>query len=127
MMNQNIILKPDDAIDLQLHTVNSDGDWTPEALIDHLIAEGFALAAITDHDRVDTIEEVQAIGRSKGLPIVAAMEMSTLWRGDAVDILCYGVDPHNADLQALATEVARRQLENTQMVYQKLQQQGYLA
>jgi hypothetical protein len=42
------------AIDLQLHTTYSDGDWTDEQLLDYLISERFSLAAVTDHDRVDT-------------------------------------------------------------------------
>ncbi len=47
-------LTSNSVIDLQLHTTYSDGNWTDEQLLDYLIAERFSLAAITDHDRVDT-------------------------------------------------------------------------
>ena len=44
-----LVLAPDAALDLQLHTTFSDGTWTPEHLIDYLVREQFGLVAITDH------------------------------------------------------------------------------
>jgi len=58
----------DAAIDLQLQTVYSDGTWTLEQLIDHLRAEQFALAAITDRDRVDMLISLQKLAREKDFP-----------------------------------------------------------
>jgi hypothetical protein len=34
-----LVLAPDAAIDLQVHTHYSDGVWTPEQLMDHLVGE----------------------------------------------------------------------------------------
>jgi 3',5'-nucleoside bisphosphate phosphatase len=119
-LTQRLVLNPDAAIDLQLHTVNSDGKWTPEALIDHLVQEQFALVAITDHDRVDTVAEVQRLGAQKGLPILSAVEMTTIWHEEMTDILCYGFDPDHNELNDLAQDVAHRQSQNTQVIYQIL-------
>jgi histidinol phosphatase-like PHP family hydrolase len=55
----HLVLAQDAAIDLQLHTIYSDGTWTPEQLVDYLVSERFGLAAITDHDRVDTVASLQ--------------------------------------------------------------------
>src|SRR5687768_307272 len=119
-MTANLTLAADAAIDLQLHTTYSDGTWTPEELIDHLISENFGLAAITDHDRVDSVASLQQLGAQKGLPLLAAVEMSTSWRGEATDVLCYGFDPHKNDLHELAQDAVRRQNEITLGVYEKL-------
>ncbi len=51
----HLVLAPDAAIDLQLHTTFSDGTWTPEQLIDYLVREQFGLVASTDHDRKETL------------------------------------------------------------------------
>src|SRR6188474_3052020 len=91
-----LTLAPDAAIDLQLHTTYSDGTWTPEALIDHLMAGGFGLAAITDHDRTDHIAALQALAITKGLPLLVATEISTTWRGEMTDVLCFGFNPENS-------------------------------
>jgi predicted metal-dependent phosphoesterase TrpH len=117
-------LAPDAAIDLQLHTVLSDGTWMPEQLIDYLVREQFGLAAITDHDRVDTAALLQRLAAERQFPLLVAVEMSASWRGEATDVLCYGFDPANNALQELAQDVTRRQRENTWMVCENLRTVG---
>jgi len=120
----HLVLAPDAAIDLQLHTTYSDGTWTPEQLIDYLVSERFALVAITDHDRVDTVASLQHFAAEKQLPVLVAVEMSTSWKGEATDILCYGFDPEKNELQELAQDIARRQRENTRQVCENLRKIG---
>jgi 3',5'-nucleoside bisphosphate phosphatase len=118
------ILAADAAIDLQMHTTSSDGTWTPEQLIDYLVREQFGLVAITDHDRVDTAAALQQLAAEKQLPLLAAVEMSTSWRGELTDVLCYGFDPEQNALQDLAQAIARRQRENTREVCENLRKIG---
>jgi 3',5'-nucleoside bisphosphate phosphatase len=103
------VLAADAAIDLQLHTIYSDGTWTPEQLLDYLVSEQFGLAAITDHDRGDTAVELQQLAAEKRLPLLVAVEMSTSWKGEPTDVLCYGFDPEKNELNDLARDVLRRQ------------------
>ncbi len=121
----NLVLAPDAPIDLQLHTTYSDGKWTPETLLDYLLSEGFALAAITDHDRVDTIAAMQQLAIEKQMPLLIATEMTTKWNGGITDILWFGFDPSRMALQELAQQVLRRQQDNTRQVYAYLQSKGY--
>jgi predicted metal-dependent phosphoesterase TrpH len=121
----NLVLAPDAPVDLQTHTLYSDGVWTPEGLIDHALQEQFGLIAITDHDRVDTVASVQALAIEKRLPVLAAVEMTTTWRGEMTDVLCYGFDPQQNELNALAQDVLRRQQANTRQVFEYLGQNGY--
>ena len=119
------VLAPNAPIDLQLHTTYSDGTWTPEQLIDYLVSERFGLAAITDHDRVDTAAALQQLAAEKQLPLLPAVEMSTSWRGEPTDVLCYGFDPGKNELNDLTQDIARRQQENTKEVYENLLRKGY--
>lgn len=123
-LTPHLSLAADAAIDLQLHTVFSDGTWTPEQLIDYLVREQFSLAAITDHDRVDTAALLQQLAAERQFPLLVAVEMSTSWRGEPTDVLCYGFDPANNALQALAQDVARRQRENTMKICENLRKVG---
>lgn len=122
---ENLVLEPDAAIDLQLHTVYSDGDWTPESLIDYLVAEDFGLAAITDHDRVDIQSSLQEVAIVKGFPLVVAVEISGFWKGQMTDFLCYGFDPENNTLEALAADILHRQCENSRQLFEYFQGAGY--
>ncbi len=121
-----LVLAPDAAIDLQLHTVFSDGTWTPEQLIDYLVREQFGLAAITDHDRVDTAVALQQLAQEKQFPLLVAVEISASWRGEPTDVLCYGFDPDKNELQAVAADIARRQGDNTREVCENLARVGII-
>jgi 3',5'-nucleoside bisphosphate phosphatase len=130
-------LAPEAVIDLHLHTTYSDGTWTPEQLLDTLVREQFGLAAITDHDRVDTVVALQQLALDKNLPVLVAVEMTTLWNDEMsgkdemsgqdnmTDLLCFGFDPPPNALNDLAQDLLRRQRENTREVYENLQRKGY--
>ena len=98
----------------------------PEQLIDHFVSENFGLAAITDHDRVDTAASLQQLAHEKGFPLLIAVEMTTSWRGQMTDILCFGFDLTHNSLYELTQDVLRRQRDNTLEVYNNLCQAGYL-
>jgi 3',5'-nucleoside bisphosphate phosphatase len=121
----HLVLAPDAAIDLQMHTIYSDGTWAPEQLLDYLVSERFNLVSITDHDRVDTVASLQQLAAEKQLPLLAAVEMSTSWQGELTDVLCYGFGPAQNMLQNLTQDIAHRQRENTREVCENLGKIGY--
>ncbi len=123
-LTSQLVLAADAAIDLQMHTTYSDGKWTPEELLDYLVSEQFGLVAITDHDRVDTAAELQRLATQKQVPVLVAVEMSTSWRGELTDVLCYGFDPTQKKLSNLAQDITRRQRENTQEICENLRKIG---
>jgi hypothetical protein len=118
-------LSPNTPIDLQLHTVYSDGKWTADALLDFLVAEGFGLAAITDHERLDTAENLQVLAAEKGFPLIVAAELSGLWKGELTDFLCYGFRLGDTPLNRLAQATTSRQHENSWQVFSNLRSEGY--
>ena len=121
----DLVLASQAAVDLQLHTVYSDGTWIPEQLLDYLVSEQFSLVAITDHDRVDTVAVLQKLALEKHLPVLVATEMSASWHGEITDVLCFGFDPSPNALGDLAQDVLQRQQENTREVYENLLRKGY--
>lgn len=121
----HLALEPDAPIDLHMHTTYSDGRWSAQQLIDYLASEGFALVSVTDHDRVDTVAEIQQLAAAKKLPVLSGVEMSTEWRGKMGHMLCYGFDPAQNTLLPLTEKVTRLQLENTYEVNEELRRKGY--
>lgn len=124
-LTTHLVLEPSSSIDLHMHTNYSDGRWSAQQLIDYLVAERFDLVAVTDHDRVDKVAEIQAMAAEKRLPVLAGVEMSTQWNGKLAHLLCYGFDPAQNDLQSITLKVVRLQLENTHAVNDELKRQGY--
>ena len=135
----NLVLDAGAAIDLHLHTTYSDGQWTPENLLDFLVTEQFSLGAITDHDRPDTALTLQQQAQARNQPILVGAEMSTVWHDEntdqrldhlsglpeMTDLLCYGFDPGGETLRRIAQDLLQRQQENTQQVYENLLGQGF--
>ncbi len=117
-----------DAVDLQLHTVYSDGEWRPDELLDYLAAHQFRVVAITDHDTLDHTDALVALGDERGITVIPAVEVTTRWGEHWADLLCYapvssGFTGHA--LRDLVARTRRLQIENTQAVHQELLRRGY--
>jgi hypothetical protein len=120
-----LTLRPDDAIDLQLHTVHSDGVWQPGELLGYLAGAGFRAVAITDHDHLEHTAALAALGQRSGVHVIPAVEMSTEWEGRLADLLCFAPAFTGDALAAIARRTARLQLENTRAVHGELRRRGF--
>lgn len=115
----------DDSIDLQIHTIYSDGHWQPQALFEYLARARFRVVSITDHDSMEHMSELQALGSAHGVYVVPGVEMTTSWRGKSAHVLCYTAELHGDALAHLARGTVAAQLANTQTVYDELRRRGY--
>lgn len=88
---------PRDAVDLHLHTLASDGFWTPPALIDYLASHAFRVAAVCDHDSQRSVLEAQRLGAERGLVILPGVEVTTRWADRQWHLLVYGIAPDETD------------------------------
>jgi PHP domain-containing protein len=65
--------------DPHCHTTASDGMVTAAELVDAAVKAALDLIAVTDHDTMDSVAEVQTRGEAVGLTIVAGQEVTTKW------------------------------------------------
>jgi predicted metal-dependent phosphoesterase TrpH len=77
-------------IDLHIHTICSDGAWTPQELIECALQKNLAAIAITDHDSIDAIEQAKQIAFDKDIEIIAGVELSTYSEGEEKEIHMLG-------------------------------------
>ncbi len=118
----------DTLIDLHLHTTCSDGHWTPPALFDQLAERGVTIASVTDHDRLDHLPEILALGAERGITVIPGVEITARWRETAAHILCYaplGAGFTSDALRSVVDGIRSTMLANTTMIYQTLRQRGY--
>jgi predicted metal-dependent phosphoesterase TrpH len=99
-------------IDLHLHTTASDGRCTPRELVERAAAAGLSVMAVTDHDTIASVPEVQAHAHARGINAVAGIEITAVESGHDVHMLGYFLDPENASLSRFlaaqrATRIAR--------------------
>ena len=61
--------------DLHLHTVYSDGEYTPESIVRRAVSENLRAIAVTDHDTVEGVGPVMQSAK-ENLEIIPGIEMS---------------------------------------------------
>jgi len=65
--------------DPHCHTLSSDGMVTPAELVAAALKAGLDLIAVTDHDTMASVIEVQQRGAAEGLAVVPGQEITTAW------------------------------------------------
>ena len=80
-----------------MHSVHSDGEWTPDRLVKAARRAGLAAIALTDHDTVGGVAGAKEAGRLHDVEVLSGVELST-WDDADVHLLAYGVDTANDEL-----------------------------
>lgn len=111
--------------DLHIHTIASDGCWTPERVIVEVQARRIGLFAVADHDSVVSVPLAEALAREAGLAFLRGVEVSTLLDGHLFHVLAYGFDLHNLALAALLRENRARLAQTSEDVIHRLVASGY--
>ena len=112
-------------VDLHLHTTASDGRLSPTNLVQLLVARGIRIAAITDHDTTDGLDEALAeASRYSDLTIIPGIELSADVPGTEVHMLGYFMDYRDVNLQRSLVKFRKGREERAQQVVKKLADMG---
>ena len=91
--------------DLHIHTLYSDGVFSPEKIVDTAIAVGLQAIALTDHDNVLSYQVAKDYLKKENkedkLEIIQGIEVNTLYKNYEIHILGYFMDVNNSDFQNL--------------------------
>jgi predicted metal-dependent phosphoesterase TrpH len=79
--------------DLHLHTTASDGRLSPSELVDETVRAGLTVIAVTDHDTLAAVEEVQHVARSRGIEAIVGIEVTAVENERDVHVLGYFLNP----------------------------------
>jgi 3',5'-nucleoside bisphosphate phosphatase len=115
-------------IDLQNHTIASDGELTPEELVDLAIEKKLSAIAITDHDSIASLEKAIEYSKDKNIEVIPGIELSCddpLFEHDKIDVLGLFIDPRNQKLMNLLKHINDKREENKKQIIEKLKSLGY--
>lgn len=84
-------------IDMHSHTYYSDGELSPQELIEKAINKNIGVLSITDHDTINGIKTVDKNKYSE-IKIINGIELSVKRNKGRMHILGYGIDLENKDL-----------------------------
>jgi predicted metal-dependent phosphoesterase TrpH len=94
--------------DLHIHTMASDGSYTPRQVIDVARSLGLSAVAITDHDTTAGIAEARQAARGTTVEVLAGAEITTEHRGKEVHLLAYCFHPDEPALAAAFDDMCRQ-------------------
>lgn len=112
--------------DLHLHTCESDGVLSPEALVDRAILNQVDCIAITDHDTTNGVLAAQnhIIAQQYPLRCIAGVEISTQWRSHEIHVVGLNVDLNSDALQTLLTAQRQQRQDRAEKIGAKLDRNG---
>ncbi|MCU0651888.1 MAG: PHP domain-containing protein [Candidatus Omnitrophica bacterium] len=106
--------------DLHLHTIFSDGTYTPEELVKASKKAGLSAISIADHDTVDAIIPSLKIAQKEDIEIIPGIELTAEHEGLEVHILGYCIDYTNKRLQEKLDFLGKNRRERIYKIVDKL-------
>lgn len=106
--------------DLHIHTLYSDGVFSPEKIVDTALDVGLQAIALTDHDNVLSYQVaknyLKETNREDKLEIIRGIEVNTLYKNYEVHILGYFMDVENSDFQNLIKSQQQARVKQTKEI-----------
>ncbi len=117
-------------IDLHVHSVCSDGTFTPEELVELAINNDLIAFALTDHDTVDGVERAILAAKDRNVEVIPGIELSCEYtiepeRKKEIHILGYQLDWKHPGLCEALTAVADERDNRNRKMCANLSAAGY--
>ena len=97
-------------IDLHLHSSYSDdGEFSPGELIKMCHDRGITIAAISDHNSINALEEARKEANKYHIHYINAIEIDCTYRGINLHVLGYGIDCKNKAFPDLEENILRQE------------------
>ncbi len=109
--------------DLHCHTNASDGQLSPEELVERAIGQGIELLAITDHDTVAGLEAAKAAASGR-LELVSGVEFSCAWRHYTIHVVGLNMDVNEGGFREALSRQADNRWRRAQEINSRLVRAG---
>lgn len=110
--------------DLHLHTVFSDGTYTPEDLVAGAKRAGLCCISVVDHDTVEGIKPSLQAADKEGLEVVPGIELTAEYQGHEIHILGYFLDYEDKALMKELDSLKENRIDRIYKISHKLKDMG---
>ena len=110
--------------DLHSHTTASDGELSPEALVDRAAHAGVAVLAVTDHDTVDGVQRAIVRGKEREVEIIPGCELTIYVGGMERHLLALFINHEHGPLVALLQKLQEARRARGAKMVENLQKHG---
>lgn len=113
-------------VDMHIHTIESDGTYTPEEIIQRAFKNHVTVVAITDHDTVAGVEAGRIAAEKIKMEYIPGIEISCNTQGLEVHILGYYLNLEDKKFLAELEELKRARDERNLKIIEKLKKIGII-
>lgn len=111
-------------IDLHLHSIYSDGKFSPTELVEKASLANVKAMSLTDHDTLSGVNECLEACLKHNIQFVPGIELSTEFNGKSVHILGYFKDKSykNIELLNFLKNLKQKRIERCYLIVEKLKE-----
>lgn len=110
--------------DLHTHSSASDGELSPEQLVEHAIEAGLEAVALTDHDTVSGVGRALSAAQGKGIVVVPGVEISCAVKTGQCHMLGYFIDHESPYLRQPLEFLREKRRSRATEIMEKLARLG---
>src|SRR5690554_6393814 len=110
--------------DLHLHSIYSDGTFTPSSLIEMAREKGLNTVALADHDTVAGVSEMITTGKERGVDVIPAIQFSTYQEGAEIHILGYYIDYQSGEFLGKIGKLYEMRTQRARKIFERLNTLG---
>ena len=111
-------------IDLHMHSMFSDGTFTPEELVAEGVRQGVKAMALTDHDTTAGVPRFLAAAQAAGMKAFSGVEVSAEVDSGTLHVLGYGIQPDHPGLVEHLAWIRKGREERNLEILRKLNELG---
>lgn len=113
-------------VDMHIHTVESDGTYTPEEIIVRAIKNNVIALAITDHDTVAGVKRGKEVADRYGLEFIEGIEISCNEKDLEVHVLGYFLNLEDEKFLAELEELEAAREKRNRKIIEKFEKIGII-
>ncbi len=110
-------------VDFHCHTNCSDGELSPEMLVDLAKTNDIKILAITDHDNADAYSELK-LDNLKGIKLISGIEFSTTWNKIGIHIVGLNFELSSDVINNAISKQKQFRIERAKIISKKLEKCG---
>jgi predicted metal-dependent phosphoesterase TrpH len=110
--------------DLHLHTVFSDGTYSPEELVSASKKVGLSCISVVDHDTVEGIEPTIKAAKKANIEVLPGIELSAEYENQEIHMLGYLIDYRSEILIKQLEILKKNRVERIYKIVDKLREAG---
>jgi len=106
--------------DLHIHSSYSDGLYSPRELFAKAKAKGFSGIIITDHDNLDSCNEIFELSKEFDIRTLSGCELSCFYEDKEYHLLAYNFDCHNQEFIDVVNMIRSERIARAEKICEQL-------